>query len=174
MDGTVLNGEVIIYDDDHYVMGGAIAERLAQGGARVTLITPAPLVSFWTQNTLEQAAIERRLIDVGVTLLTRRVWQSADAQSISVLDELTERVERLACEAIVLCGGRVAQDALARELFARREEWADAGVSSVTAIGDALAPAMIVHAVYAGHRYARELGETIDPDGLPFLRQVPG
>jgi len=30
-------------------------------------------------------------------------------------------------------------------------------LKSVTAIGDAHAPALIAHAVYAGHRYAREL-----------------
>ena len=41
------------------------------------------------------------------------------------------------------------------------------------AFGDALAPSMIVHAVYAGHRYARELDAVIDPDAVPFLRNLP-
>ena len=34
-----------------------------------------------------------------------------------------------------------------------------AGVEAVTPIGDCHAPGLIVHAVYAGHRYARELDE---------------
>ena len=54
--------------------------------------------------------------------------------------------------------------------LARREDWADAGVLSVDVIGDAEAPGAIVHAVYAGHRYARELGEP--RADVPFRRRV--
>jgi hypothetical protein len=32
---------------------------------------------------------------------------------------------------------------------------------------------MIVHAVYAGHRFARELDTVIDPDAVPYLRDLP-
>ena len=35
-------------------------------------------------------------------------------------------------------------------------------------IGDCFGPSIIAAAVYEGHRYARELGEDIDPDGVPF------
>ena len=41
-----------------------------------------------------------------------------------------------------------------------------------TRIGDALAPATIAAAVYSGHRYARELDEVIDPDAVPFEREL--
>jgi dimethylamine/trimethylamine dehydrogenase len=41
----------------------------------------------------------------------------------------------------------------------REPEWTDAGIRSVRCIGDAEAPGLIAHAVYAGHRYARELEE---------------
>jgi dimethylamine/trimethylamine dehydrogenase len=58
-------------------------------------------------------------------------------------------------------------------LTARRAEWADAGVSSITAIGDALAPATIAHAVYAGRRYAEELDAAPLGEGeLPFRREL--
>ena len=50
-------------------------------------------------------------------------------------------------------------------------ELADAGLPSLTCIGDCLAPATIAAAVYEGHRYARELDEDIDED-RPFLREV--
>jgi dimethylamine/trimethylamine dehydrogenase len=30
----------------------------------------------------------------------------------------------------------------------------------------------IAAAVYAGHRYAREFGEAMDPDAVPFRREV--
>ena len=49
---------------------------------------------------------------------------------------------------------------------------AAAGIKSVTAIGDAFAPATIAHAVYAGHRYARELDAAVDSD-RPFGRELP-
>ena len=48
----------------------------------------------------------------------------------------------------------------------------DAGIESVRLIGDAYAPGAIVHAVYSGHRYAREL-DTEDPgDAVPFRREI--
>ncbi|MEI9904624.1 MAG: FAD-dependent oxidoreductase [Asticcacaulis sp.] len=52
--GDLPAGEVLIYDDDHYYMGGVLAELLTRAGCQVTLVTPAPLVSNWTENTLEQ------------------------------------------------------------------------------------------------------------------------
>jgi dimethylamine/trimethylamine dehydrogenase len=45
---------------------------------------------------------------------------------------------------------------LCQDLLARQADWKDAGVEAVDCIGDCLAPGLIAHAVYAGHRYARE------------------
>ncbi|HAG26954.1 MAG TPA: NADH:flavin oxidoreductase, partial [Rhodobacter sp.] len=61
MAGDVPLGDVLLYDDDHYYMGGVLAELLVQKGAKVTLVTPSAHVSDWTNNTLEQATIHRRL-----------------------------------------------------------------------------------------------------------------
>jgi len=47
-----------------------------------------------------------------------------------------------------------------------------AGLQSVTALADALAPSTIAAAVWDGRRYAEDLGETINPDDSPFLREV--
>jgi dimethylamine/trimethylamine dehydrogenase len=67
----------------------------------------------------------------------------------------------------------VSEDRLFRELEARAAEWRDAGIESVDAIGDALAPATIAHAVYAGRRYAEELdGEPDTGDAVPFRREI--
>ena len=60
---------------------------------------------------------------------------------------------------------------LLQELRARAAEWGDAGVLSVRAIGDAEAPGLIAHAVYAGHRYARELHAPPAGD-VPFRRHL--
>ena len=43
----------------------------------------------------------------------------------------------------------------------------------MTTIGDALAPATIAHAVYAGRRYAEELDGPHDTgDAVPFKREI--
>ena len=54
MAGELPQGHVVLFDDDHYYMGGVIAERLVAAGCSVTLVTPAAYVSDWTRNTLEQ------------------------------------------------------------------------------------------------------------------------
>ncbi|MBP7917422.1 MAG: hypothetical protein KAZ45_03040, partial [Arenimonas sp.] len=61
-----------------------------------------------------------------------------------------------------------------QELLARENEWRAAGIAQVSCIGDALAPGLIAHAVYAGHRFAREFeaapGENGDSVDVPFRR----
>ena len=73
----------------------------------------------------------------------------------------------------LLVTSRTPEDRLAAELEERADEWAKAGIESVTAIGDALAPATIAHAVYAGRRYAEELdGPPQTGDEVPFRREL--
>ena len=60
-----------------------------------------------------------------------------------------------------------------RDLVARQQEWADRGVRSVRAVGDALAPGTIAAAVWEGRRYAEELeAPTEDSDITPYRREV--
>ncbi len=64
----MLRNNWIIYDDDHYYMGGVLAELLAEQGCHVSLVTPAPLISYWSQFTLEQERIQQKLMRLGVKL----------------------------------------------------------------------------------------------------------
>ena len=85
----------------------------------------------------------------------------------------TGRTEEIEADAVVLVTSRAPEDRLARELAARADDWKDAGIEAVTAIGDALAPATIAHAVYAGRRYAEELdGPAVSNDEVPFNREI--
>ena len=68
---------------------------------------------------------------------------------------------------------RLPDRALYDALLAREGDWPDAGIKSVTLIGDALAPGTIAAAVYGGHRYARDFDATPDPDHAPFRREMP-
>ena len=68
--------------------------------------------------------------------------------------------------AVVLVTSRASNDGLWRELEARE----DAPWRSLTRIGDALAPATVAHAVYAGHRFAREFQAPASA-GAPYKRE---
>jgi dimethylamine/trimethylamine dehydrogenase len=50
--------------------------------------------------------------------------------------------------------------------------FSSAGIKSVSAIGDCLAPSTIAAAVYAGHKAARGLDEA-PAEGVPFKRELP-
>jgi dimethylamine/trimethylamine dehydrogenase len=69
---------------------------------------------------------------------------------------------------------RLPDDGLYLDLKAREADWADAGITSVKVIGDACAPGPIAYAVYAGHRYARELDAPDIGDAVPFKRELTG
>src|SRR5204862_135905 len=70
---------VVLFDDDHYSMGGALAEQLQKGGSQVTYVTSAAGVSQWTQHTMEQPRIQRRLLELSVTIRTSHALISAAA-----------------------------------------------------------------------------------------------
>src|ERR671934_594707 len=61
---------VVVFDDDHYYMGGVLAEVLAASGRSVTLVTPEARVSQWTEATMEQHRIQRRVLEAGVRVMT--------------------------------------------------------------------------------------------------------
>ena len=165
---------VVIYDDDHYLLGGVIAEALNAMGAEVTLVSPAADVSSWTHNTLEQARIQTRLLELGVTIRPHRTLADAGNGVLTLACVYTDKTEEIPCDLLVPITSRLPDDALFQDLKAREDDWADAGIAQISLIGDALAPATVAHAVYSGHRLARELEEEIDPDVVPFRRQLPG
>jgi dimethylamine/trimethylamine dehydrogenase len=177
--GTPIASPVAIYDDDHYLLGGALAERFARGGLEVHLLTPATKVSEWTDMTMEQPRIQARLMELGVRVQTAvelaGVRASGGGLALSLTSIYTPRPSRLDCASLVLVTMRDPGDALYRVLQARQGEWLAAGVGSVRCVGDAHAPGTVAAAVYAGHRAARELdaaSETLD--SVPFRREMIG
>lgn len=172
MAGRLPKGAVVVFDDDHYYMGGVMAELLAKAGCTVTLVTPSAYVSDWTLNTLEQGAIHRRLVENGVTITLNTGIAALVAGGVETECVYTGATARLGCDAVVMVASRVSDDALYHDLMARQGDWADAGIRSVKVIGDACAPGPIAWATYAGHRYARELDQPDIGDALPFRREV--
>jgi len=168
------SGHAIVFDDDHYYMGGVLAELLAKQGCQVTLITPASRVSEWTSNTLEQAAIHKRLANLGINIvLNQGLVNIGEGHLVSdcVFSGMTKTYP---CDSVVMVSSRTSDNAVYQSLMEREAEWADAGIKTVKLIGDAEAPGPIAWATYAGHRYARELDEPVRVDVLSFRREVTG
>jgi dimethylamine/trimethylamine dehydrogenase len=165
---------VVIFDDDHYYLGGVLAELLAGEGRAVTLVTPAAEVSTWTRATMEQFRIQKRVLEAGVTVMVSRAVTAIAPGHVETRCVFTGRAADLAADAVLLVTARLPEDGLRRALLDRRADWEAASIASVTSIGDALAPATIAAAIYAGHRYARELDTIIDRDRPPFRREVAG
>lgn len=172
MDGTIPAGNVVIYDDDHYYMGGVLAELLVQNGVKVTLITPSAFVSDWTNNTLEQATIHARLDEMGVDIVLNRGVSEIAADHVISNCVYTGKTRRYPADAVVMVASRSGNDQVFHDLIARKDDWADAGIRSVKLFGDAEAAGPIAWATYAGHRYARELGMPDLGDDLPFRREI--
>jgi dimethylamine/trimethylamine dehydrogenase len=162
---SVPSGKVLIYDDDHYYMGGVLAELLAVNGCEVTLMTPTPVISYWSEFTLEQSRIHKRLLSLNVTLLPDHVLTSHAREFATVTHAITSAESTLACDAIVLVTDRIPNDALYHDL---KPALAEGKLKSLRIIGDAEAPNIIAQAVFAGHLAAREFDEDINPDETPF------
>ena len=165
-----LTGGVVVYDDDHYYMGSVIAEKLA-GGGKVTLVTPATDVSAWTHNTLEQTHIERRLRELGVTVIEKHKLDRAVEGRVALRHVNDNQPRTVEAETVVLVTARRPLESLYLELDAAPDERENAGIRALSRIGDCLAPGTIAAAVYEGHRFAREFDRTEDPDAVPFKRE---
>lgn len=172
MDGKIPQGNVVVYDDDHYYMGGVLAELLANEGAHVILLTPSAFVSEWSNNTLEQPLIHKRLVEMSVEIHLNRGVSSIGKDHVVASCTYSGKTEPIATQSVVMVASRIAHDELYTELHERIDEWKDAGICSVTRFGDADAPGPIAWAVYAGHRYARDLDSESRDDELSFRREV--
>lgn len=160
----LLQGRVLIYDDDHYYMGGILAELLATQGCLVTLVTTAPLISYWSQYTLEQGRIQRRLTELGVTFYVQHKPQVIEANFVQLVSVVNGRIQEIAADSVILVTDRQPNDTLYQSL---KPALVEGKLSSLRVIGDAEAPNIIAQAVFSGHLAAREHEETAT-QGTPF------
>jgi dimethylamine/trimethylamine dehydrogenase len=164
MAGRLPAGRVLIYDDDHYYMGGVLAELLASAGCAVTLATAAPMASYWTQFTLEQERIERRMGQLGVAIQTRTAIAAIVPGGATLASTISGETRELAYDAVVLATDRLPRGSLAADLAPA----VTAGqLHTLRVIGDADAPSIIAQAVFAGHLAAREF-DAPPAEGPPF------
>jgi dimethylamine/trimethylamine dehydrogenase len=156
--GELPHGRVVIYDDDHYYLGSALALLAIANDCQVTLVTPAESLAGWTHFTDEHRPTMQVLIDAGVEWVTARGLVGFEPGMVHLECIYSARASQLAADQLVPLSARIADDALWLALERRREELSANGLLSLQRIGDCRAPGMIAAAVYAGHKVARELG----------------
>ena len=158
MSGKALEGPVVVFDDDHFYMGGVIAEKLRAAGHEVTIVTPLMELSRWTENTLELEKIMSQVLSMGIELITDHNIAQIGDNSIEIYNVYHDETrQHLSYQSLVLATSRLPNDALYRELAAAPEKLEKAGIKRLERIGDCVAASTIQHAVYEGHRFAREL-----------------
>ena len=160
MRGVLPRSPVVVFDDDHYYMGSVIAEALRRAGLEVTLVTPDGDVCAWGEFTDEQARAQTRLLELGVTVEGGAVLESMGDDEAVLACAYTGRARAIPAAGAVVVTSRQPRDALYHELCDRIE---------ITRVGDCSAPGTLATAVFAGHRYARQLDAEVGD--VPFLRE---
>lgn len=171
MSGLRIPGPVVVFDDDHYYLGGVIAEKLRAAGLAVTLVTPVAQASSWTWMTLEQFRIQAQLMHAGIDVVTNQNVVAVKEKSVEIACVYTDTRSKLDAASIVMVTARLPNDSLYLELISDANKLTAAGIRKLECIGDCHAPATIAAAVYAGHRYARECDEP-ESGEIPFRREL--
>jgi len=158
--GRVPQGKALVFDDDHYYMASVLAEALVEQGVEVCFVTPENMVSAWGIMTDEQYQTQQRLIQLGVEIITAHGLDEFDGSKARLSCVYTAKTYEIEADAIVLVTARTPEDGLYKEIAGEIKTQASGSdpAPTLNKIGDCDAPAIIAAAVYAGHRYARELG----------------
>jgi dimethylamine/trimethylamine dehydrogenase len=162
---------VVVFDDDHYYLGGVIAELLAGEGHHVTLVTPAADASTWTQHTLEHARIQSRLLELDVAIRAHHTVVGVTSGEVTTKSVFVDRRHVIGDTSLVLVTSRIPNETLSVELTALRARWNGGDLTSVRPVGDAFSPGTIASAIWDGRRFAEELG--VAAEDRYFLRDVP-
>ena len=170
--GRMPLGRVIVFDDDSFYTGSVMAELLVKHGCQVHLVTPDDTIASWSTHTLDYRHIQKRMHALGVVQHVATNVTALATGHAALAHLWSGATSALECDALVAVTARVPNDALFVDLERRPDACAAAGVRSVQCIGDALAPGLIAHAVYAGHRYAQEFDAPPHGD-VPFRRFFP-
>ena len=136
----------VVYDDDHFYMASVVAEWLVASGYRVTYVTPLPMVSSWTDFTLEQNRIIDRFNQLGIDIQVNVALRDHG----KFTSTLTGKPANIECANLMLVGARLPDDQLYHASVG------DNRLPVVHRIGDCLSPGTIQGAVLAGHMLARD------------------
>jgi dimethylamine/trimethylamine dehydrogenase len=154
------DGPVIIFDDDRFYMASVLAEMIALAGFETVYATPSPVVAAWTEQTLEQSRIQKRLIQLGVKLVLSHNVSNMENDMLALACCYSGNITKIPCANLVTATSRVPTSELWNELSSAESTWKSAGLKTVQQIGDCVAPGLIATAVQNGYAYAQAAGAT--------------
>jgi dimethylamine/trimethylamine dehydrogenase len=146
-------------------MGSVLAELLFQLGRQVTVVTPAPLVAYWSQYTLEQEHAQKRLMKAGVRIITQQILSGISRSKVDLACSISGKSTEVPSDGVVLVTDRIPEDSIYQAL---KPVYKRGELDTLRVIGDAEAPHIIAQAVFSGHLAGREFGKTLS-DGTPFF-----
>ena len=166
---------VIIYDDEQGYLAGVLADHLSSKGIDVTFVTPASVVSPWTESTLEQKRVQKSLISAGVKIVCHSLIEKIENQTAHLECVFTGAITELSCKSVVMVTERIANTSLYDQLNEQKvSNKPHSIVQNIRLIGDAEAPGLIADAVFSGHLAAQNFEATeTDIEKALFMREMP-
>ncbi len=161
------DGPIVVYDDDQAYLGGVLADHLAQVGREVVFVTPASIVSPFTELTLEQTKVQRSLLEKGVRLNLSQTLAGVAPGQATLQCVYTGRENSIECSSVVLVTQRMRETTLYDELCGLTAS----PLKTLELIGDAANPGLIADAVYSGHMAARNFERKADDIDREFFRR---
>ena len=167
-----IKGPIVIYDDEQGYLAGVVADHLIAKNIEVVFVTPASVVSPWTDSTLEQKRVQAGLISSGVKIMCNQSISKIENSTAQLECAYTGSITELPCETIVMVTERISDTTLYDSLVQNNLEGKTQ--YNVQIIGDAQAPGLIADAVYLGHLAAQnfEADEADIQKGM-FMREMP-
>ena len=166
---------VIIYDDEQGYLAGVLADHLSSKGIDVTFVTPASVVSPWTESTLEQKRVQKSLISAGVKIVCNSLIEKIENQTAHLECVFTGAITELSCKSVVMVTERIANTSLYDQLNELKVSNKPHSIAqNIRLIGDAEAPGLIADAVFSGHLAAQDFEATeTDIEKALFMREMP-
>ena len=169
-----LESPIVIYDDEQGYLAGVLADHLSVNGCNINFVTPASVVSPWTDSTLEQARVQRALLKQGVEIICNKTIANGEGQSLVTQCVFTGNKTTIDCKTIIMVTERIPNCSLYDELIKQEEPRGGDSKKYIKLIGDAEAPGLIADSIFSG-RLAAENFETseIEIESAIYMREMP-
>ena len=169
-----LSGPIVVYDDEQGYLAGVIADHLSSDHQEIIFITPASVVSPWTESTLEQKRIQKALLVSGVKVICNKTIDKAEGSNLSLQCIFTGEITFLKCAAIVMVTERIPNTTLYDQLIEQENSAEKGETKHIQLIGDAESPGLIADAVFLGHLAAQNFEEPEQEiQKAMFMREMP-
>jgi len=169
-----LEAPIVIYDDEQGYLAGVLADHLSSNGCNITFVTPASVVSPWTESTLEQARVQKSLLNQGVEIICNKTIASGKGQSLLTQCVFTGNKTTIDCKTIIMVTERIPNCSLYDELIKQEEELGESSKKYIKLLGDAEAPGLIADSIFSGHLAAENFETPVEEiEKAIYMREMP-